>query len=1203
MGISVKRSGGGDEAVHSVTPSLRSTPATCLSSHAWTTRPPGQPSPSLWFAQGTQCGTVNIFHFRATEGTGGEGRSEPEVRASLHFDRQIDPLPVTDLAWNATRSQLAVVRSRKVTFFYICVDEDDLECTELQTFDYAKPIRTIEWMLVDPVIVFIDVEGALVAYDTPRRTFIELGEGENGGGQASVAAGRFLDEIASFGSGSARHLCVWNAADASCHQSISHPAPLQSITWCCTQNHGILVSATAGALHLWRRSTLRSTTWYVGLREIRIDYGVTTMKCVFPYRDSALILCHTNESGQDKDKVADKDGMSGGEGITVHRHAVLMSANHLPLISTIEPLRLESSRALFESEVANASASSRGEEGSWGQFALSAFTFDGNGGHCVTAATRGACTLWQLDSASGSGGGGARSMRKVSASASFPTNRGNQTPLVLTKFLPGCLGMESRHDNTILALCVDSESVAYLWMWNVSESSSNFKLGHSLGLPSQVLDAAWVTGCAGQSRDALFLLKDKRILVVRVSQSSDGLVEEGRWAARCDWDRPSGDLAIVNAIRASETALTCQFQPRQDCGSLLCAEVNLGNVGGDGKSHEAMVSNLSPALTGNSQSKHCGVRVLSSGEQKSCVVSWSPNSASLVRVSMSSGEDSRMEKYQIEGWTSDWDVLSSTLSRDCRYLFVLVKLIGEEERDRSELLVWERRRGRVFELQTTVIAAGGVMAYDVIPLPWLTPAVATCAEGKVWVWHYDPLECKFAPVLVSESAPSGVASLRFASADTVLLATGREVLAMRIQVRPLGKKTSNLNSHSDSKWGGLGSLQRRLCSLYNPFGMMDSRCVKECVLGGNFQALGVHLDLFEDLATGRASSGQDRAGRGEGPGGRVHGKKMVAFFLSFFTSHQSSPSHASRGIGKVTRRLLEGDLGSLAQSASFLSGRDTGTSDCSASAWAGALEIAERVHGQFLNTPKTTSEDERVILSYLYKSSLQELQQTRERAQQGKAPGSSVGGEKISTENLDETDLDGAWGVFNRDTEVVLQTLTALANAKKLTWQEISCSGLGFWMASRARLTPLFEKIAKSEFLRKRDPHDCALFYLALNKINVLSGLCRATQNTKLGGFLKRDFNQEANRVAALKNAYALLGQHRYELAAAFFLLARKSEDAVEGKEGLSTLSFSPPPLCSQIKRLTNQPTLSYLLLLFISLRKEFGRCTAGTVRSSLAVP
>merc|ERR1719426_48535 len=101
-------------------------------------------------------------------------------------------------------------------------------------------------------------------------------------------------------------------------------------------------------------------------------------------------------------------------------------------------------------------------------------------------------------------------------------------------------------------------------------------------------------------------------------------------------------------------------------------------------------------------------------------------------------------------------------------------------------------------------------------------------------------------------------------------------------------------------------------------------------------------------------------------------------------------------------------------------------------------------------------------------------------------------------------------------------------------------------MASRARLTPLFEKIAKSEFLRKRDPHDCALFYLALNKINVLSGLCRATQNTKLGDFLKRDFNQEANRVAALKNAYALLGQHRYELAAAFFLLARKSEDAVE---------------------------------------------------------
>ena len=41
----------------------------------------------------------------------------------------------------------------------------------------------------------------------------------------------------------------------------------------------------------------------------------------------------------------------------------------------------------------------------------------------------------------------------------------------------------------------------------------------------------------------------------------------------------------------------------------------------------------------------------------------------------------------------------------------------------------------------------------------------------------------------------------------------------------------------------------------------------------------------------------------------------------------------------------------------------------------------------------------------------------------------------------------------------------------------------------------------------------------------------------KLSDFLARDFGQAANRAAAAKNAYVLLGQHKPELAAAFFVL------------------------------------------------------------------
>jgi RAVE protein 1 C terminal len=50
-------------------------------------------------------------------------------------------------------------------------------------------------------------------------------------------------------------------------------------------------------------------------------------------------------------------------------------------------------------------------------------------------------------------------------------------------------------------------------------------------------------------------------------------------------------------------------------------------------------------------------------------------------------------------------------------------------------------------------------------------------------------------------------------------------------------------------------------------------------------------------------------------------------------------------------------------------------------------------------------------------------------------------------------------------------------------------------------------------------------------------GLFRMGGPKKLSDFLARDFGQEANRAAAAKNAYVLLGQHKPELAAAFFVL------------------------------------------------------------------
>ena len=46
--------------------------------------------------------------------------------------------------------------------------------------------------------------------------------------------------------------------------------------------------------------------------------------------------------------------------------------------------------------------------------------------------------------------------------------------------------------------------------------------------------------------------------------------------------------------------------------------------------------------------------------------------------------------------------------------------------------------------------------------------------------------------------------------------------------------------------------------------------------------------------------------------------------------------------------------------------------------------------------------------------------------------------------------------------------------------------------------------------------------------------------------FLSRDFNEKRHQEAALKNAYALLSKHRYELSATFFALAGQYEDAAK---------------------------------------------------------
>lgn len=53
------------------------------------------------------------------------------------------------------------------------------------------------------------------------------------------------------------------------------------------------------------------------------------------------------------------------------------------------------------------------------------------------------------------------------------------------------------------------------------------------------------------------------------------------------------------------------------------------------------------------------------------------------------------------------------------------------------------------------------------------------------------------------------------------------------------------------------------------------------------------------------------------------------------------------------------------------------------------------------------------------------------------------------------------------------------------------------------------EKLARAQFLQRKDPKDCALLYLALDRRSVLAGLFKLSRDQKdrpLTEFLFRDF-------------------------------------------------------------------------------------------------
>ncbi|KAI0996628.1 Regulator of V-ATPase in vacuolar membrane protein 1 [Podosphaera aphanis] len=142
------------------------------------------------------------------------------------------------------------------------------------------------------------------------------------------------------------------------------------------------------------------------------------------------------------------------------------------------------------------------------------------------------------------------------------------------------------------------------------------------------------------------------------------------------------------------------------------------------------------------------------------------------------------------------------------------------------------------------------------------------------------------------------------------------------------------------------------------------------------------------------------------------------------------------------------------------------------------------------------------------------------------------------------------WAYYSESQDILLSMVSRQYNGKVL-WENARESGIFMWIKDPTALKAHFEIVARNEYTKTdlKNPIDCTLFYLALRKKTVLQGLWRMAawnrEQTATMRLLANNFDEKKWKTAAMKNAYALLGKHRYEYAAAFFLLADCLKDAV----------------------------------------------------------
>jgi hypothetical protein len=142
--------------------------------------------------------------------------------------------------------------------------------------------------------------------------------------------------------------------------------------------------------------------------------------------------------------------------------------------------------------------------------------------------------------------------------------------------------------------------------------------------------------------------------------------------------------------------------------------------------------------------------------------------------------------------------------------------------------------------------------------------------------------------------------------------------------------------------------------------------------------------------------------------------------------------------------------------------------------------------------------------------------------------------------------VDIAWAMHSR----VQESLLGLSLEEGYDWNAIQSSGLVYWLSSDQLLRQIIEKVAITEYQKRKNPLDAMLFYLILNKLGVLLGLFKISrsdpQMEEMYKIFSRDYELKENFEFAVKLAFGFKSKMKFKTSAGFFLLAGKPELAAK---------------------------------------------------------